>query len=143
MVAVGGGIAFQGHPKTTLPQTPSLANQAQRVARDRHFFDWCVAEELCVAMFVFAWHSVNASDAWLAGVEEQTQLLLPALAEMGGAIRNGSLPPSIVSPQNIHDLKMDDDESVRAGRNSSDLSIRGPELWPASASISASPAFVP
>ena len=62
-----------------------------RVARDRKYYQWCAAEELCVAMWVFLWHSVHTVDGWLTGVEDQREVLLAALVELGTVIKNLSV----------------------------------------------------
>ena len=70
---------------------PTAAQQAVRAARDRKYYQWCAAEELCVAMWVFLWRSVHTASGWLTGVEDQREVLLPALVEMGTAIKNRSV----------------------------------------------------
>ena len=67
---------------------PTAAQQAVRAARDRRYYQWCADEELCVAMWVFLWRSVHTSTGWLTGVEDQREVLLPALVEMGTAIKH-------------------------------------------------------
>jgi hypothetical protein len=67
---------------------PSAAQQAVRAARDRSYYQWCLEEELCVAMWVFLWRSVHTASGWLTGVEDQREVLLPALADMGTAIKH-------------------------------------------------------
>ena len=54
------------------------------------YYQWCSEEELCVAMWVFLWRSVHTSTGWLTGVEDQREVLLPALVGMGTAIKNRS-----------------------------------------------------
>ena len=74
-------------------------------ARDQHYYSWCKAEELCVAMFVFLWRSVHTSTGWLTGVEDQTAVLLPALVQIGKAIKNGVKLPAVKTDDS--DLSMD------------------------------------
>jgi hypothetical protein len=66
---------------------PTTAQQAVRASRDRNYYEWCKVEELCVAMWVFLCRSVHTSTGWLTGVEDQREVLLPALVEMGTAIK--------------------------------------------------------
>merc|ERR1712032_823486 len=93
VVVVPDGVAFP-----TLWQrqhgdkaTPNSTMQAIRAARDQQYYDWCIAEELCVAMWVFLWHTVHTATGWLTGVEDETAVLLPALSAMGAAIKNRTL----------------------------------------------------
>ena len=44
-----------------------------------------------MAMWVFLWRSVHTSTGWLTGVEDQTEVLLPALMAIGSAIKSGTV----------------------------------------------------
>jgi hypothetical protein len=65
MIVVGDGVATSKPGPT--PQLPSAGDQRLRAARDRRYFQWCAAEESCVAMLVFLWASLSAPSAWLIG----------------------------------------------------------------------------
>jgi hypothetical protein len=73
---------------------PTAAEQRVRATRDQKYYKWCYEEDLCVAMWVFLWRSVHTSTGWLTGVEDQTEVLLPALTEIGSAIKSRTVPPN-------------------------------------------------
>jgi hypothetical protein len=72
---------------------PTAAQQSVRAARDRKYFEWCMGEDLCAAMWVFLWRSVHTSTGWLTGVEDQEEVLLPALSKIGKAIKRQQHTP--------------------------------------------------
>ena len=102
VVVVPDGVGFptleqRKHGEKALP---SPAQQAVRASRDRKYYEWCRDEELCVAMWVFLWRSVHTATGWLTGVEDQREVLLPALVEMGQAIKgNRSVSPPVWKSQ--------------------------------------------
>jgi hypothetical protein len=89
MVVIPNGVAFptEEQRKRGEKATPTPDQQRVRAARDQQYYQWCAGEEPCVAMWVFLWRSVHTSTGWLTGVEDQTDVLLPALSEMGDAIK--------------------------------------------------------
>jgi hypothetical protein len=89
MVVIPDGVAFPTlvQRKHGQKAMPTAAQQAVRASRDRNYYEWCKAEELCVSMWVFLWRSVHTSTGWLTGVEDQREVMLPALVEMGTAIK--------------------------------------------------------
>jgi hypothetical protein len=44
-------------------------------------------------MWVFLWRSVHTASGWLTGVEDQREVLLPTLVEMGTSIKSRSIVP--------------------------------------------------
>ena len=87
MVVVPDGVA-KGGTSGAQPILPSAADQQLRATRDRQFFEWCDAEKLCVAMWVFLWSTLHTErDGWMVGVSDQT-VLFPTLAQIGHRIKN-------------------------------------------------------
>jgi hypothetical protein len=89
MKIVGNEVAIYKPGPT--PQLPSAGDQQLRAARGRRYFQWCAAEESCVAIFVFLWTSLSALSAWLIGVDQQATVLQPVLAQIGGQIKNRTI----------------------------------------------------
>ena len=53
---------------------------------DQKYYDWCAAEESCVAMLPFLWNTVRTSKYEIIGAVDQ-HVLLEKLTELGSKIK--------------------------------------------------------
>ena len=63
------------------------ATQDFKASIDQKYFEWCVAEELCVAMLPFLWNTVHTSKYEIIGAAQQP-ILLQKLTEIGTWVKH-------------------------------------------------------
>ena len=78
-----------------MPTPPTPAQQQAWVTRDQHYFSYCSSNPRCAAMLIFVWNSVESpapqgGREMIVGVNQMSEVLLPALQKMGRAIKGGS-----------------------------------------------------
>ena len=81
---------------TGMPRPSTAVQQHAWVTRDQHYFVYCSSNPRCVAMLVFVWNSVKSpapqgGSEMIVGVNQMSEVLLPALRKMGQAIKFGGV----------------------------------------------------
>jgi hypothetical protein len=83
------GDGYGGTQTSFRPIATSKEEQAFKATINRRFHEWCEAEELCVAMWVFLWESQRiGTGGWVVGVDQMAEVLQPALVKIGRQIKN-------------------------------------------------------
>jgi hypothetical protein len=82
-VAYSTGCGMAGQPKCVVPDT----TQQFKARIDQKYFDWCAAEDLCVAYLPFLWNTVHTQRYEIIGAADQP-ILLKALTQFGTQIKH-------------------------------------------------------
>ena len=103
---------------TSVPTPPTADQQHGWVTRDQQFFTYCASNPRCVAMLVFVYNSVSSpapqgGEEMIVGVNQMTEVLLPALKKMGTAIKMGGVAKLLLeTQQEATTIKTDDTVSL-------------------------------